>query len=328
LTKKCRVLSGMRPTGKLHIGHLSGPLQRWVEMQDNYNNYHIIADWHVLTTDFENTEIIKQNIIDVVIDWIGAGIDPQKSPLFVQSSVKEHAELHLILSMLITVPRLERNPTLKEQVRDLNIEGRISYGHLGYPVLQSSDILLYKPDYVPVGEDQLPHIEITREIARKFNSVYGKVFPIPEGMVTKFARMPGTDGKRMSKSLGNTILLTENPDKIWNKLKKAFTDPEKIRKNDPGNPDICLIQTYQEYFDSEKAKDTDEGCRNGTLGCVEHKKMISRCITERLEPFRKNREYYIKHQDEIVDILKEGSQKARIVAQKTMEDVRKKMKLW
>lgn len=327
MAKKGRILSGMRPTGRLHLGNYTGALENWVKLQDEFENYHLIADWHMLTTNLDTSKI-KNDILDMVIDWIGGGINPEKSPVFVQSSIKEHAELHLIFSMLVTVARLERNPTVKEQVRDLNIEERIMYGHLGYPVLQAADILLYRADLVPVGEDQLPHIEITREIARKFNDTYGEVFPVPKGKVTQFARMPGTDGKRMSKSIGNTILLTEEPDDVWEKLKKAFTDPKKIRKNDPGNPDICLIQTYQEYFDIENAEETAVECKKGSLGCVEHKKNICEKITEFIEPFRKNREYYLTHMDTVKDILKEGTQKAKIVAENTMQEAKEAMKLW
>ena len=328
MAKKGRILSGMRPTGRLHLGNYTGPLENWVRLQNDYENYHLVADWHVLTTDYQNSDQIRQMIIDVVIDWLGAGIDPENSPMFVQSAVKEHAELHLMFSMLITVPRLERNPTLKEQIRDLNMEDRVSYGHLGYPVLQAADILLYKANVVPVGEDQLPHIEITREIARKFNETYGKVFPVPKGMVTEFARMPGTDGRRMSKSLNNTILLTEEPDDMWEKLRKAFTDPQKVRKNDPGDPDQCLIQTYQKYFDPGREEEMAEGCRKGTLGCVEHKKMICEKMVERFEPFRKNREYYLNHLDDVKSILARGAEKAGLIAQETMDDTRKAMKLW
>ena len=215
-----RILSGMRPTGKLHIGHYTGALENWVNLQDEYENYHLIADYHVLTTSL-NTDDIYQNSIDMLIDWLAAGLDPVKSPMFRQSKIKEHTELHLILSMLITVNRLERNPTIKDQVRDLKID-HIIYGHLGYPVLQTADILLYKGNLVPVGEDQVPHVEISREIARKFNIQYGDVFPEPEPKLTKFARLPGLDGSaKMSKSLGNTILLSDEPEIVKAKLKKS-----------------------------------------------------------------------------------------------------------
>ncbi len=233
------ILSGMRPTGKLHLGHWAGALENWVALQNEggYQNYHLVADYHALTTNLDSSKIYDLTI-DMVMDWLAAGIDPEHSPMFRQSKVKEHAELHLIFSMLITKSRLERNPTLKEQVRDLHL-GPISYGYLGYPVLQAADILLYKGEVVPVGEDQLPHIEVTREIARDFNNQYGNVFPEPAGLLTKFARLPGLDGRRMSKSLNNGILLSESPEEVKKKMKKAVTDPQKIRKGDPGRPDIC-----------------------------------------------------------------------------------------
>ncbi|OGV11296.1 MAG: tryptophan--tRNA ligase, partial [Ignavibacteria bacterium RIFOXYA2_FULL_37_17] len=246
---KKRILSGMRPTGKLHLGNYVGALENWINLQDEYQNYHLVADYHVLTTDL-STDDIYQNTLEMVTDWLSAGLDPEKSPMFRQSQIKEHTELFLILSMLITKARLERNPTLKEQVRDLNIENLV-YGHLGYPVLQAADILLYKGDVVPVGEDQLPHIEITREIARRFNTQYAPndpVFPEPEGLVTNFARLPGLDGHRMSKSLGNVVLLSDDAETVKQKLRKAVTDPQKLRKNDPGRPEICLVFTYHKKF--------------------------------------------------------------------------------
>src|SRR5512144_2049539 len=230
----------MRPTGKLHIGHLVGVLENWVALRHEYENYHLIADYHVLTTDLDSSRIYA-NSIDMLIDWLAAGIDPKISPVFRQSQIKEHTELHLLFSMLITSARLERNPTVKDQVRDLHIEN-ITYGHLGYPVLQSADILLYKGDLVPVGEDQVPHVEITREIARRFNQQYGSVFPEPEARLTKFARLPGLDGNmKMSKSAGNTILISDSPEQIAARMRTAVTDPQKIRRNDPGRPEICLV---------------------------------------------------------------------------------------
>ena len=209
MARKKRILSGMRPTGKLHLGNLVGALENWVRLQDDYENYHLVADWHTLTTDYEHSRDIPENILEMVMDWLACGIDPEKSPVFVQSHIKQHAELHLIFSMLVTQARLERNPTLKEQVRDLSLETRMSYGHIGYPILQAADILIYKGEFVPVGEDQVPHIELSREIARRFNTVYSPkhpIFPEPEPMLTKFPRFPGVDGNRMSKSLGNTYL--------------------------------------------------------------------------------------------------------------------------
>jgi len=217
---KKRILSGMRPTGKLHIGHYVGALENWIKLQNEYESFHLIADYHVLTTSLDTNDIY-QNSIEMLIDWLSCGLDPSKSPMFRQSQIKEHTELNLIFSMLITVNRLERNPTLKDQIRDLNIE-HVIYGHLGYPVLQTADILLYKGDAVPVGEDQVPHVEISREIARRFNNQYGEVFPEPEPLLTKFSRLSGLDGNaKMSKSLNNTILLSDDPETVKARLKKA-----------------------------------------------------------------------------------------------------------
>ena len=316
----------MRPTGKLHLGHLVGALENWVSLQDEYENFHLIADYHALTTSLDTSELYN-NSFDMLIDWLAAGLDPVKSPMFRQSQIKEHTELHLIFSMLITSARLERNPTLKDQIRDLNIEN-VSYGHLGYPVLQSADILLYKGNCVPVGEDQVPHIEITREIARKFNSTWGEVFPEPEAKLTKFARLPGLDGNmKMSKSAGNTILLSDKPDDIKARLKKAVTDPQKVRKGDPGHPEICLVFTYHRKFNPTEVPEIETNCRSGALGCVDCKLNCASKIIEALAPMREKRSYYESHPQEVKDILVDGEKRAKQVAVKTMEEVRSVMKL-
>lgn len=311
----------MRPTGKLHLGHLVGALESWVSLQHEYNNYHLIADYHALTTNLDSSGI-HRNTIDMVIDWLAGGIDPSKSPIFRQSQIKEHAELHLIFSMLITAARLERNPAVKEQVRDLNIEN-VSYGHLGYPVLQASDILLYKGDLVPVGEDQVPHVEITREIARRFNAQYGKVFPEPEAKLTKFARLPGLDGmdKKMSKSAGNTILLSDEPEHIQKKMRTAVTDPLKVRKNDPGRPEVCLVYTYHQKFNPGESPEIEVNCRSGALGCVECKMKVATKISETLQPFREKRAHYEANPDEVMSVLLDGEHRARRRAHATMEEV-------
>ncbi|MHB8904960.1 MAG: tryptophan--tRNA ligase, partial [Melioribacteraceae bacterium] len=313
--EKKRILSGMRPTGKLHLGNYVGALENWIKLQDEYQNYHLVADYHVLTTDL-STEEIYSNTIEMVTDWLAAGLDPEKSPMFRQSQVKEHTELFLIFSMLITKARLERNPTLKEQVRDLNIENLV-YGHLGYPVLQAADILLYKGEVVPVGEDQLPHIEITREIARKFNTQYAldnPVFPEPEGMITNFARLPGLDGQRMSKSVGNTILLADEPDVVIQKLRKAVTDPQKLRKNDPGRPEVCLVFTYHKKFNPGEIPEIDTNCRSGALGCVDCKMSCASKINEMLAPILEKRKIYENDVDKVKEILSDGESKAKAVA--------------
>jgi len=323
--KKKRILSGMRPTGKLHIGHYVGALENWVNLQDKYESYHLIADYHVLTTDL-NTNNIYSDTIDMLIDWLAAGLDPVKSPMFRQSQIKEHTELYLIFSMLITANRLERNPTVKEQARALHIE-QIIYGHLGYPVLQAADILLYKGDAVPVGEDQVPHVEITREIARKFNNQYGEVFPEPDALLTKFSRLPGLDGSaKMSKSLGNTILLSDEPETVKAKLRKAVTDPQKIRRNDPGRPEICLIFSYHKKFNPEEVPQIEADCRSGALGCVDCKLNCGQKISSFLAPIIEKRKYFEKNMNEVYDILADGEKRGKKTAEETMSDVHSKMK--
>ncbi len=330
----------MRPTGKLHLGHFTGALESWVEQQNLldengsrvYETCFLIADYHNLTTSLDTSEIYTHTL-DMVIDWLAAGIDPQKSPLFRQSQVKEHAELFLLFAMLITSSRLERNPTLKEQIRDLNMDSLI-YGHLGYPVLQAADILLYKGNVVPVGEDQIPHVEITREIARKFNNHYphpllGEVFAEPEPKITKFSRLVGLDGKaKMSKSLGNTILLADGPDEVMKKMRTAVTDTQKIRKNDPGHPEVCTVFSYHKKFSEQEQLDSIENdCRAGSLGCVECKKRCAENISLTLAPLIEKRRYYEANMELVEEILFEGESKAKVIARQTMQEVRAAMKL-
>lgn len=330
----------MRPTGKLHLGHYTGALENWVAQQDQlnadgsraYETCFLIADYHNLTTSLDTAEIYTHTI-DMLIDWLAAGVDPEKSPVFRQSQIKEHAELFLIFAMLITSSRLERNPTLKEQVRDLNMESLV-YGHLGYPVLQAADILLYKGSVVPVGEDQIPHVEITREIARKFNNhfthpVFGNVFPEPEPKITKFSRLVGLDGKaKMSKSLGNTIFLSDTPDEVQKKMKNAVTDTQKLRKNDPGRPEICTVFSYHAKFSTpEQLAEIEEGCRSGSLGCVDCKKLCSENISRELAPLLEKRRHYESDMDLVRNILIEGETRAREIACHTMQEVREAMNL-
>jgi tryptophanyl-tRNA synthetase len=335
-----RILSGMRPTGKLHLGHYTGALENWVAQQDQlnadgsraYETCFLIADYHNLTTSLDTADIYTHTI-DMLIDWLAAGVDPEKSPVFRQSQIKEHAELFLIFAMLITSSRLERNPTLKEQVRDLNMESLV-YGHLGYPVLQAADILLYKGSVVPVGEDQIPHVEITREIARKFNNhfthpVFGSVFPEPEPKITKFSRLVGLDGKaKMSKSLGNTIFLSDTPDEVQKKMKNAVTDTQKLRKNDPGRPEICTVFSYHSKFSApEQLAEIEKGCRSGSLGCVDCKKFCSENISRELAPLLEKRRHYESDVDLVRNILIEGETRARAIACHTMQEVREAMNL-
>ncbi len=325
---KKRILSGMRPTGKLHLGHYVGALENWIKLQESpdYESFHLIADYHVLTTDL-NTDNIYDYSIDMLIDWLACGLDPVKSPMFRQSMIKEHTELFLIFTMLITKARLERNPTLKEQVRDLELEN-LTFGHLGYPVLQAADILLYKGNAVPVGEDQVPHVEISRDLARKFNSQYGEVFAEPEPLLTKFARLPGLDGQaKMSKSLNNTILLSDDPETVKQRLRKAVTDPQKLRKNDPGRPEVCAIFTYQKRFNEAAVPEIESGCRSGALGCVDCKLQCAEKLNSFLAPIIEKRKHFESRLDEVKDILAEGEKSAKKVAEATMHEVRNKMKI-
>ncbi len=325
MKRKKRILSGMRPTGKMHLGNYVGALENWVNLQGEYENFHLIADYHVLTTQTDTSQILD-NTLDMVADWLSVGIDPEVSPIFRQSQVKEHAELHLLFSMLITTARLERNPTLKEQVKDMNLDTMI-YGHLGYPVLQAADILLYKGEVVPVGEDQAPHVEITREISRKFNKLYDDVFPVPKTKLANIARLPGLDGNKMSKSMGNTILLSDDAEAIMKKVMRAVTDPKKIRRNDPGRPEVCNVFTYQKKFNDAKIEEIDAGCRSGELGCVDCKKMCAAAITDHLAQYADKRTHYLDNKSEVLDILKAGEDKARVVAQETMAEVHEAMDL-
>ena len=323
---KKRILSGMRPTGKLHLGNYVGALENWVKLQGEYENFHLIADWHILTTDLDTSKV-QENTIDMVIDWLCAGIDPEKSPIFVQSQIKEHAELFLILSMMVTVPRLERNPTVKEQAKDLGLESNMVFGHLGYPVLQAADIIIYQAHLVPVGEDQMPHIELTRELARKFNKTYDEVFIVPKGQLTQFSRLPGLDGKKMSKSLGNTILLSDSPDEIGKKVMRAITDPQKIRLGDPGNPEVCNVFVYHSKFNPDETSEIEQDCKSGKLGCVACKKNLAKKLAEYLEPFREKRSYFEQHINEVKDIISQGTTVAQKVAADTMDKVHNAMKL-
>ncbi len=320
-----RILSGMRPTGKLHLGNFTGALENWVKLQEEYHNYHMVADWHALTTSYTKANSIQDDIVDMVIDWVAAGIDPNRSVIFIQSQVKEHAELHLLLSMLVTMPRLERNPTVKEMVRDLGLKDEVSYGLFGYPVLQAADILMYRAHAVPVGEDQAPHVELTRELARKFNRLYEEVFPEPEVLLTGFARLPGLDGRRMSKSLGNVILLSDSPEAIAKKIAGAVTDPQKIRKGDPGRPEVCLVFTYHKKFNPGAVPEVEAGCRSGDLGCVQCKKMLSKAISEHFAEFREKREELVSDKRVVHGIIDDGNRRAREAAAATMELVRDAM---
>jgi len=315
----------MRPTGRLHLGNYAGALENWIKLQTEFDCFYFVADWHALTTNPSAAFTVEENTFQMVMDWLAAGINPE-NPIFIQSKIKQHAELHLIFSMLITTARLERNPTLKEQVRDLNAETMI-YGHLGYPVLQAADILIYKANVVPVGEDQAPHVEITRELARKFNQTYAEVFPEPETRLTKFSRLPGLDGRKMGKSNNNFIMMSDPEDEIRKKVRTAITDPMKLRRNDPGNPDICNVFAFHNKFNPDEIPEIREGCETGALGCVDCKNNCASKIAAYFEPHREKRAYYENNKDEVKQIIESGIGKAKKIAQTTMDEVYSAMKM-
>ncbi len=323
------VLSGMRPTGRLHLGNYTGALENWLRFQTEYESFFMVADMHALTTDLD-TQSIALSTREMVIDWVAAGLDPEQAPIFVQSQVPEHAELHLIFSMLITLARLERNPTVKDQVRDLGLEETVTYGHLGYPVLQAADILLYKGDLVPVGEDQAPHVEMTREIARRFNNTFGPVFPIPETKLTAFARFPGIDGQRMSKSLGNTIGFTDPPEAIQQRMRRAAIDPQRVRQDDPGHPEACTVFVYHQRFTSPDQIDTIAAeCRAGASvrSCFDCKMEAAATISTTFAAAREQRAQLEAEPERVDALLRQGNERARERASATMREVRAVMGL-
>ena len=328
MSQKKRILSGMRPTGPLHLGNLHGALSNWIELQEQYDCFFFIADWHALTSDYEDTSSIAANVRNMMIDWLSVGLSPEKCTMFVQSHIKEHAELFLILSMITPVPWLERNPTYKDQIVQLSNKDLSTFGFLGYPVLQAADIIIYKAFGVPVGVDQVPHVEITREIARRFNYLYGKVFPEPEAILTKTPKILGLDRRKMSKSYDNAIYLFEKSDDISSKVSKMITDPQRARKNDPGNPEVCNVFEFHKLYSDKTTVDTvNEECRTAGIGCVECKKMMAKNLIRALEPIRGKREYYEGKPELLDEIFAAGSNKARKIAQKTMEEVKSVVKV-
>ncbi|HYY68815.1 MAG TPA: tryptophan--tRNA ligase [Terriglobales bacterium] len=327
---KPRVLSGMRSTGKLHLGNYLGALANWVAMQDKYDCFFFIADWHALTTDYADTHAVKQNSLEVMVDYLAAGLDPERSMIFLQSHVPQHAELHLLLSLITPLGWLERVPTYKEQRENIRDKELGTYGFLGYPVLQSADIMMYKANYVPVGEDQVPHIEITREIARRFNGFYQyqgrNVFPEPQPLLTPAAKVPGTDGRKMSKSYNNTILLSEPEASLRQKLKTMVTDPARVRRSDPGNPDVCPVGDLHKLLsDQETMAKVDAGCRSAGIGCIECKSWAADAMVTRLAPIQQRRKKYEDDPKLAWDILEAGSARAAKVAAATMDEVREAM---
>jgi len=385
-SQRPRILSGMRPTGELHLGNLVGALQNWVKLQDEYDSFHFVADWHMLTTGYDNTLDLHQDTWEMVTDWLACGLDPAKATFFVQSRLPEHAELHLLLSMVTPLSWLERVPTYKEQLENIRDHDINTYGFLGYPLLQAADILMYKPRYVPVGEDQVPHVELTREVARRFNQVFGRlevkkrsfqewlqwgegkkemtsppdvnpeqfwldryyrasldgradmlnrdvgtlepIFPEPEALLTSAPRLPGTDGRKMSKSYGNAIFLTDPPEVVSKKLATMVTDPARKRRTDPGNPDICPVFDLHKIFSAQGTIDrVNRECRTAEIGCLDCKKLVAGHLNAFLAPIQERRKPFEQDPQKVWDVLEEGTAKARAVAQTTMAEVRAAVRL-
>jgi tryptophanyl-tRNA synthetase len=324
---KQRIMSGMRPTGYLHLGNYFGALENWVKLQNDYECFFSIVDWHALTTGYEDTKELKENIIGIAVDWISAGIDPEKSTIFLQSSVKEIADLHLLLSMIVPLSWLERCPTYKDQMQQLKEKNIATYGFLGYPNLQAADILIHKAEVVPVGEDQLPHLELAREIARRFNYIYGETFPEPQAKMNQIKLLPGLDGRKMSKSYNNTIALSDSPEIIREKVKTMVTDPQRIRKTDPGHPEVCSVFAFHKVFSEASVKEVEENCRAGTIGCVQCKKHLAENIVAYMAPMYERRIKLLEDKNKIVEIIKAGNEKARALAKKTISEVYEKMNM-
>ena len=318
-----RVLSGMRPTGKIHLGNYFGALKTWLELQDKAECFFFIADWHAITTSYHDTKDLANNTLEMMADWVAAGLDPEKSILFVQSSVKEHAELHLLLSMITPVRWLERNPTYKEMMENLKDRELATYGFLGYPVLQTADIVLYKADTVPVGIDQIPHLELSREITRRFNRFFGKLFPEPRPYLSEAPKLPGLDGRKMSKSYGNCIYLADTEEEVNKEVMSMVTDPSRVRKTDPGHPEVCSVFAYHKIFTPlDKTKELEEACRKGEIGCVQCKRELAKNLNNFLKPIREKRQNLLSKPESLIETFIEGSKKAREIAKTTMEEVR------
>jgi tryptophanyl-tRNA synthetase len=326
---KKRVLSGMRPTGRLHLGHYHGVLSNWLRLQEEFECFFFVADWHALTTDYEDPSGISENTLEMVIDWLSVGIDPKKSIIFRQSGIKQHAELYVLLSMLTPISWLERNPTYKDQLQELKNRDIRTHGFLGYPVLQTADIIIYKANMVPVGMDQAPHVELSREITRRFNHLYGEVFPEPETLLTKSAKVLGTDGRKMSKSYDNAIYISDSEDVLEKKMLTMVTDTARQRKTDPGSPDKCpFYETFHKlYSEADTLEWVKDGCTKALIGCVECKKKVVPIVLESLEPVRKKRQELESDKAGVLKTLKDDTERAREVAEETMVRVREVMGL-
>jgi tryptophanyl-tRNA synthetase len=317
------IVSGARPTGRLHLGHLHGALRNWVKLQEKYRCYFFIADWHALTTDYATPQGIEESTVDMMLDWLSVGLDPSRSVLFRQSRVQEHAELHLLYSMITPVPWLERNPTYKDQIRELSAKDLSTYGFLGYPVLQAADITIYKANKVPVGVDQAPHVELTREIVRRFNQIYRPLFPEPEVLLTETQKLPGVDGRKMSKSYGNAVFLSDTPKEIDHKLSRMMTDPARVKRTDPGEPEKCpAFQFHKIYSTAAEIEEVSKGCRTAGIGCLDCKKIMIKHVVADLAPIQEARAAYENKPNQVKDILAAGNRAAKTVAADTMVEVR------
>ncbi|HVG08780.1 MAG TPA: tryptophan--tRNA ligase [Thermoanaerobaculia bacterium] len=326
MTEQQIVLSGMRSTGKIHLGNYFGALKNWIDLQDRYRCFYMAADWHALTSDYADTSQVAENTIEMVTDWIAAGLDPQRCVIFVQSMVPEHAELHLLLSMITPLGWLERVPTYKEQVQQIENKDLSNYGFLGYPVLQTVDVAIYRAHFVPVGEDQSSHLELAREIVRRFNGLYGEVFPEPKALFTPTPKVPGIDGRKMSKSYGNAINLSDPADVVLQKCKQMFTDPQRLTRKDPGRPEVCNLYEFHKLLSPPDIQErVYHQCRAAEIGCVDDKKLLAEIMNAFLEPMRQRRRELDR--DTVYDILLDGSKRARETAGETMQKVREAIAL-
>jgi len=326
---KGRIFSGMQPSGKFHLGNYMGALENWVKLQNDYECFFSIVDLHALTSAYADTSKIPENIYNMALDWLSAGLDPEKNVIFVQSKVKEHAELHLLLSMMTPLSWLERVPTYKDKLQQLGAQGKDinTYGFLGYPELMTADIILYKAGFVPVGEDQLPHLELAREITRRFNNLYSPIFPEPQGLMSEAAVLPGIDGRKMSKSYGNTIPFASSPDELRERVRMIITDPQRIKKTDKGNPDVCIAFKFHKLFNKEEVLEIDQSCRSASIGCVDCKKRLAEKMVDIMGAMHGRRQEYEGKPEKIREILEAGTERARKVAAATMEEVRDAMHL-
>ena len=329
MTVKGRIFSGMQPSGKFHLGNYLGALENWLKLQHEYECFFSIVDLHALTSCYEDTSRIKENIYDMALDWLSAGLDPEKNVIFVQSHVKEHAELHLLLSMITPLAWLERVPTYKDKLQQLGLAGKEinTYGFLGYPELMTADIILYKADIVPVGEDQIPHLELAREITRRFNNLYSPIFPEPQARLSKSPTLPGIDGRKMSKSYGNEISFSATPDEIRARVRMMITDPQRVKKTDLGNPEVCTVFTFHKLFNPSEVDEIGIECRAGTIGCVDCKKRLAERMVEYLADVHQRRQVFLKNPSRVTEILAYGAERARKVAAATMQEVNQAMRL-